>query len=321
MYPIDEDVALTTSKTEYVKSFAAKMKLVHATHRTNLEQDQTVMKEKHDRNVHVCHYKVGDCVYKRDDSFQATVRRFQRKFQGPYEILFFVDEGYSVILKNLTTGKTVKNKIHVNLLKLYLAPLTETEMTHLRKENEVGIESVPMGARLILVDADTQTSLCPSAPSAESSIPQLLADTKPKAADAPSIVPPGVDSTLRQPLPCPPRGVTDTADLQGAGAASLPRPKLGGRTARGTCPGDAHVNSKHDQSGEFKEILDDRYDHGTREYLVNKFSNKLSGEIFRPEWISDARCPIELLRNYRRKDSPVPQVREKRYDLRQQSKV
>ena len=63
-------------------------------------------------------YKVGDLVWLRDPTSQGLPRRFQSLYKGPLEIVEVIGT-HTVRLKNLDTGRLLRNTTHVNALKLY----------------------------------------------------------------------------------------------------------------------------------------------------------------------------------------------------------
>src|SRR6266516_4922748 len=160
MYPFDQTLQrLSTSKHEFVNNLITNLKLIHDIHRENFEVDRLRMKERHDSKVSVCSFKINDLVWLKDEFSQGTVRRFQRHFIGPYLVLTFVEQGYTVTLKNLTNGKILRNKVYVNLLKPYNSSLSVTEKRHLLMENEEGVENEPSGKNLDTRTVDVQTEV------------------------------------------------------------------------------------------------------------------------------------------------------------------
>src|SRR6266516_5506766 len=157
MYPTSDDPELITNKTDYVKKLTEKFKLIYESHLSNQQQDKLRMKQFHDKNVRICRFRIGNIVWKADESSQGLPRRFQRRFLGPFCIEAFLDEGYTCLVKNLTNGKVLRNKIHVNLLKLYTTPLTEEEKKHLRTENVTETEFFPTRKSLLMTDVETET--------------------------------------------------------------------------------------------------------------------------------------------------------------------
>jgi len=223
------------------------------------------------------------------------------------------------MLKCLTTGKSVKNKTHVNLLKLYTSPLTEDEKKHVLKENEEGTEMVPTGRALLMEDAQTNTEPISSSPeivTPSPAPPLILGPSGPSPhvltdGQAQSTPPPLVrDESQSSPIP----------DPQGPESRVLPQPQ--GDSAK-NLPSKKEIlkhTIKPDKAGQFKEILDERFDNGNLEYLISKYPDRQSGDQFRPEWVPNEKCPLELLRNFRRQRIvPDLPVRENKYNLRKKT--
>jgi len=305
MYPLQENVEFFATKSDFVQNLLDKMNLVYESHRENLDYDKQIMKERYDSKVSVCTYRLNDLVWRHDESSQGgIVRKLQKRYLGPFIIKSFLDEGFSVQLKSLTNGKTLKNKVHVDLLKLYTSQLTEEEKIHLRTENEEGDENAPSGRQIVTVDAQTETnpidklealkllekrgipSPVPLEPCAVSLPTSALApqsatvEVKPtasvevnvsKAISIPSVVSPFLPSVE----------VSDLKDLP------TPQMKI------------SNQNIKQKRCGQFRQVLDERYNKGNLVFLVSKYGNSVSGELFRPQWILAEFCPPDLLQEYR----------------------
>lgn len=109
--------------SEYVRNLQERMKAVTLAHTHNKELDQMAMKQRYDTTSfpHPVGYKVGDLVWVRDTTAQNLPRRFQSLFKGPMVIVEIMGT-HTVRLKNLTTGKMLKNTTHINALKPYRGP-------------------------------------------------------------------------------------------------------------------------------------------------------------------------------------------------------
>src|SRR5438132_86284 len=81
------------------------------------------MKQRYDATSfpHSGGYKVGDLVWVRDTTSQNLPLRFQSLYKGPMEVMQIIGT-HTVRLRNLTTGKMLKNTTHINALKPYLGP-------------------------------------------------------------------------------------------------------------------------------------------------------------------------------------------------------
>jgi len=183
-------------------------------------------------------------------------------------------------------------------------------------ENEEGVENEPSGKNLVTVDVQTEVSFFdlmlggriePSKGVVQYPTPLPLASVEHSPLSSPpiSLSPPPV-SIPSSPLPVQ--------------APSLPSP-VGGSQSPGLNVRVSPPPTFSDQPvlankpGDFKEIIDERFNNGTREFLVTRMEDKSTGEPFPPRWIPDAECGLQLLRDYR-KNHPLTNVRETRYNLR-----
>jgi len=218
----------------------------------------------------------------------------QKRYNGPYVVIAFVDLGFTVILKSLTTGKTLKNKVHVNHLKTYNSPLNDEEKRHLRMENEEGLEMRPEGRKLITVDVTVQTDI--SFENLRQKKEGISSTVDAVPASLPPPLPPELENSVDITRALAPTIVRDTL--------SLPREKIKGVSKIPVVP------------GEYKEILDARMNSGNREYLVSRYRDRQTGTPYNPCWILDSACPLDLLLNYGRDKHPEKELRETRYNLR-----
>src|SRR6266516_4918044 len=116
MYPLHENVEFFATKSDFVQNLLDMMNLVYESHRENLDYDKQIIKERYDSKVSVCTYRLNDLVWRRDEGSQGgIVRKLQKRYLGPFIIKSLLDEGFSVLLKSLINGKTLKNKVHVDL--------------------------------------------------------------------------------------------------------------------------------------------------------------------------------------------------------------
>ncbi len=320
VYPIAADTEISGSKTEFVKNLTTRMRELHAIHSTNIEQDKLRMKAQYDAKIKPCCFQIGDIVWRKDETSQHTTRRLQLRFVGPYCLEFFLDDGYSACIRSLTTGKMWKNKVHVNLLKPYRTPLTEEERNNLRKENVVDIETTPQGRTVTMVESETQTeSPYPLAPSAASS------GVDPP--DPPDRVTTGVTPQDLQraiaPLPIASNDATDiktSGMTEGLTAGHPPQMEPRSRDLRAQLPTKRvkiPLLSTPEPPGQLKEIIDERFNQGDREFLISRFSDPDTGAPSRPLWVKGKDVPLDLLRKYHSEQIKPVAPRERRAGLRQ----
>src|SRR5206468_3984310 len=84
-------------------------------------------------------------------------------------------------------------------------------------------------------------------------------------------------------------------------------------------PTGARVGSdltRRQKTGQYKQILGERFIDGSRQYLVSRYTDNRSGEIFTPLWISENDCSYDILRGYRKSTPTLADPVPHRYNLR-----
>src|SRR6266516_2088065 len=179
-------------------------------------------------------------------------------------------------------------------------------------ENEEGVENEPSGKSLVDVVVQTEVSFFDLMRGGQ-------IDTSKGVVQYPLPLPP-VSVEHSSPISLSPPPVSIPSSPLPVQAPSLPSP-VGGSQSPGLNVRVSPPPTFSDQSvltnkpGDFKEIIDERFNNGTREFLVTRMEDKSTGEPFPPRWIPDAQCGLQLLRDYR-KNHPLTNVRETRYNLR-----
>lgn len=116
-----DNIATVDTIRELTKEIVDRQHLAHNAVQTNIEKAQKRQKQYYDAR-HTCHtneMRVGQLVLmKNNKNVHRMGGKLEDKWLGPYEIVKCLDKG-RVKLKNLQSGKTLKNTYHAVNLKIY----------------------------------------------------------------------------------------------------------------------------------------------------------------------------------------------------------
>jgi len=119
-----EDSLSSTSIPEFVNKLKTKVDKIHKIQNEILAKNADSMKSRYDHKIarpNPEKYRVGQKVWlKHEPSVQVVSAKFKRTYHQDIYVIEEVCSDYNVRLKNLSTGKILKNETHVDKIKPYV---------------------------------------------------------------------------------------------------------------------------------------------------------------------------------------------------------
>jgi len=267
------------AQTDYVKNLQEKLALLHSAHRENLLEDQAKIKTQHDKKSKPHEFRIGSLVWLREVEDPTLLRRLQKTLRGPYEVLNFIHDNYTVHLRCLTTNRLLKNKIHVERLRAYTSNLTETQQRNRMKEN--CSEYVPSNHDFTVLPVD-QTEI-------------LMRDESVQTED-------DTDTSIEG-------GLTKTPTHQ-IEQVVVTQNQIVTKIPRSTQLTDLIRKIDQLPNRIMKDILDQRVIDGQEQYLVNfKVGPRTGLEFSKPIWIKCDEATQEMKNRFFRSKAAITNMR------------